>query len=134
MGMRAASALPFAYPAMAVRNVDMTATGDNALVWQMPVPSRYIVRRCIARRVSGAFGVACLGGLYTAASKGGSAIVAATQTYAALTGAGLVVDTTLAAIALTTVVTANPLYFALTTGNTGALVADIYVWVDVLDA
>lgn len=135
MTFRAAGRLPSVYPAMAVRNVDFTAAStDNALIWQIPVPSRYIVRRMLARRVSGAFGIACLGGLFTATSRGGNAIVAATQTFAGLTGAGLVVDATLAAIAATTVVTASTLYFNLATGNTGALVGDVYIYIDVLDA
>lgn len=121
-------------PMAAVRAVDMTGTGDNALTWLVAgTPAKYIIRRVLVVRLSGAFNTACLGGLYTASSKGGSALVAATQTYANLTGAGKCVDAGIAAVATTDVTTAAILYFALSTGNGAALTADVLVYGDILD-
>jgi hypothetical protein len=135
VAFRSASRLPAQIPALVVRNVDMAVADiDNALVWQVPVPSRYVVRRMIARRVSGAFGVGCTGGLFTATARGGTALVASSQSYAGLTGAGKIQDTTIAAAATTDVTTAATLYVNFLLANTGALVGDFYVWIDVLDA
>lgn len=115
-----------------VSNVDMTAAAaDSAFVFNL-IPNKYIIRRIVAERISGAFGVACAGGIYTATAKGGTAIVAAAQSYAALTGANKFVDCTLAAVAGTDVQTATSLYVNLTTGNTGALVANFYIFGDIL--
>lgn len=63
------------------------------------------------------------GGIYTAASKGGTAIVAAAQTYTALTTAAAVQALT---INSTAAQTATQLYFSLTTGTTGGP-CDIFV-------
>jgi len=71
------------------------------------------------------------GGIYTAASKGGSAVVAAGQVYSALTGPTLFKDLTLAGTALTTVfdaATQSSLYLSLTTGQGAAATADVYVY------
>jgi hypothetical protein len=103
---------------------DMTATTDQT-TYQVFSGTLYIPKYIDVLRRSGAFGTACAGGIYTAASKGGSAIVAAGQSYAALTGANKTVP---AAIAITdTVFSAIPI-LSLTTGNTGALRADVYIW------
>lgn len=83
-----------------------------------------------ANRVSGAFGTACAGGIYPTAAKAGTALVAAGQSWAALTGANTSVTATLA---VTSVQTTATLFLSLTTGNTGALVADLFVYGIVLD-
>jgi hypothetical protein len=121
------------YPIALIRAADFTLTTDQPLTWLLPAaPANYIVRRVVAVRKSGAFGAACLGGLYTAASKGGNALVAATQTWAGLTIAGTCVDAGLAAIATSSVTTAATLYLSLTTGNTGALTGDVLVYGDIV--
>jgi hypothetical protein len=66
------------------------------------------------------------GGVYTAASKGGTAIVAAVQTYTALTAATIILPLTIAT-GTTTRFTASPIYFSLTTGNGSAATCDVYV-------
>lgn len=68
------------------------------------------------------------GGVYTAASKGGSAIVAAGQVYTALTTSVKWVALTKASISLTDVLNQANLYFSLTTGQGAAATADIYVF------
>lgn len=92
----------------------------------------YVISEVVVQRVSGALGVACLGGIYTAASKGGVALIAAAQSYAALTGANTIVKDTLAAVLATGSYTATPI-LSLSTANTGALVADHQVFGYVLD-
>lgn len=109
-----------------LRNADMTLTTDQTFTKQFG-GSNYIVTGIYGKRISGAFGTACLGGIYDTAAKGGNALVAATQTWATLTGAGTAQTGTLAAIALTVISTATPI-LSLTTGNTGALVADIFIF------
>lgn len=72
-----------------------------------------------------------VGGIYTAASKGGTALVANSQVYSALTAAGKFKDLTLANSALTDLVasaTQTDLYFSLTTAQGAAATADIYVY------
>lgn len=63
------------------------------------------------------------GGFYSAASKGGSVVVAAGQVYTAAT-AIVTLDVTLAS----TYFVGSTLYFALTTANGTACTADIYVY------
>lgn len=74
---------------------------------------------------SGAFNTACLGGIFNQPSKGGSAIVAVGQSYAGLTGATTHVNATIQAS--TTTFTQTP-YFSLSTANSAALTADLYIY------
>jgi len=73
------------------------------------------------------------GGFYSAAAKGGTALVAASQVYSALTSnsantAGNMVIPTLAAnVATTTLWTLSTMYFSLSTPQGSAATADIYV-------
>jgi hypothetical protein len=71
-----------------------------------------------------------VGGFYSAASKGGDAIVAATQVYTTLTVGAKTLDVTLAAIGLSDVRTEATLYLSLTTGQGGAATADVYIFGD----
>lgn len=70
------------------------------------------------------------GGLYPAASKGGTAVVAAGQAYAALTAANLALDLTLND-ASKVLVSGTPLILSLTTGQGVAATADLNVYGDV---
>lgn len=115
-----------------ITGANMTLTTDQLFTWLIPTPSLYIPRRILATRASGAFGVACAGGLYTGAGKTGVNVVLAVQSWAALTGANTYVDASIIALATTNILISPTLYLALTTGNTGALTADIYLWGDVL--
>ena len=71
-----------------------------------------------------------VGGIYPAAAKGGTAAVANSQVYSALTAAAIALDLTLAA---GTVVYAKggQLYLSLTSPQGAAATADLYVWGDV---
>ena len=69
------------------------------------------------------------GGIYTGASKSGTAIVASGQAYTGLTNASTALDLTLAAPTLV-LPAGTLLYFSLTTPQGSAATADIYVQAD----
>lgn len=86
----------------------------------------------VAVRKSGAASVACAGGLYDAASKGGNAIVAAAQSWVTL-ASGIIVNATLAALTGTALLTSAAAYLSLTTGSTAAVTADVFIFGVCLD-
>jgi hypothetical protein len=73
------------------------------------------------------------GGFYSAASKGGVAIVANSQAYSSLTNStanttGNAIAATIATAGLTTMFTTHTLYFSLTTAQGAAATADIRIY------
>ena len=108
-----------------LRGANMAITTDQVMT-KLFQGSAYVVTNIIAVWKSGAFNTACIGGCYSASAKGGDAILAATQTYNNLTGAGTVQTATLANLLQTKSETATPT-FALTTANGAALTADILI-------
>jgi len=78
-----------------------------------------------ANQVSGAYSTACLGGIFTAPSKGGTAIVSVGQSYSAMTGSNTHQQLTVQATTVT--FTTDP-YFSLSTANSAALFGDIFIW------
>ncbi len=107
---------------------NMTLTTDQQFT-KLFTGTLWIPTQIVAVRATGAFGSACAGGIYPAASKAGTALVAAGQSWAALTGANTSV---LATLATQAVQTAAP-YLSLTTGNTGALTANLYIYGIIVD-
>jgi hypothetical protein len=105
--------------------VDFNSTSDQALVIPQYI-TKYRITRIFVTNASTSLTTAA-GGIYTAASKGGTAIVAAGQVYSSLTTSTIILDLTLAGAAATTLQTAAPLYFSLTTGQGSAATADVYV-------
>lgn|GEM_PF-2310304 len=91
----------------------------------------YDLVRIVATNVVGT-PVAAQGGIYTAASKGGTAIVAATQLFTGLTSGTVILDLTLAVT--NQIRSEDNLYLSLTTPNGTACTADFYVYADVLEA
>lgn len=79
----------------------------------------------IANQVSGASGGSPAGGIFSAPSKGGSAIVATGQSWTGLTGAATHVNATVQATGVT--FTSVP-YFSLTTASTAVLNADLFIY------
>ena len=112
-----------------LRSANMAVTTDQTFT-KVGSFTNYMPSGIVVVWKSGAFGTACAGGIYTAATKGGTAIVAAAQSYAALTAAGTAVTATIAATSA--YFTATPI-LSLTTGNTGSLMADIFVFGYVVD-
>jgi len=96
---------------------DVVATGEGD----------FVLERIVVRNPSVSLTTAA-GGVYTAAAKGGSAVVAAGQVYTALTAATKYVALTLASVALTDVLNTSALFFSLTTAQGAAATADIYVY------
>lgn len=109
---------------------DMATTGDKAFTFLI-TPTLWVPRRIISRRASGAYGVACLGGIWTGASATGSNVVLATQSFLGLAGANDAIDLAMIALATVKPLTAASLYLNVATANTGALTADFYVYGDV---
>lgn len=111
---------------------NMQLTTDQAFT-KLFAGTNFQITGIVTVRATGAFSVACAGGIYTATSKGGSALVAAAQSWGALTGANKIVTPTLAAIVGTDVQSAAIIYLSLTTGNSAALTANLYAYGYVLD-
>lgn len=88
--------------------------------------TNYRITEVFAERRSGGATVACDGGIYTAANKTGSALVAATQSWLGLSGAAKRQAATLAAVNATDVASATPI-LSLTTGSTAAVTADVFI-------
>lgn len=93
--------------------------------------SKFIIRRIVVTNASANLTTAA-GGVYPTTAKGGTAIVASTQVYTALTAATKYVDLTLAAVNTTDTYTVGTIYLALTTGQGSACTADVYIYGDVL--
>lgn len=108
----------------------MQSTSDQTLTKAFS-GTNYIPTKIYAVRKTGGVTVACAGGVYTATSKGGTAIVASNQSYTAVTGTLGHIAATIAA--LTVGFSATPLYLSLTTGSTGACTADVFVFGIVID-
>lgn len=116
------------------RAADLQSTSDQAFAqWESEQITRYMVTRITAICKTGGATVACAGGVYTAASKGGTALVAAGQSWLNLSAANKIVQATLEAVNTTDSQSATPLYFSLTTGSTAAATADIFVYGTILD-
>ena len=111
------------------RNLDFQSTADQTLAKQFN-GTQYVITSILATRKSGAASVACAGGVYTASAKGGSAIVAAVQSWVTL-ATGVLVPATIAIT--TSALTATPLFLSLTTGSTTAVTGDVFVFGNILD-
>ena len=108
-----------------LRNADMTITTDQVFT-KLFQGTNYVITNAIAVWKSGAFAVACLGGCYTGAGKTGDIILAAAQSWAPLTGTNTAAVATIANLLQTKIESATP-FLSLTTGNTGALTADLFI-------
>lgn len=111
-----------------LRGANLNVTTDQAFTKNF-YGTLWVPTLIIANRISGAVSLAA-GGLYTSASKGGNAIVAAGQAYANLSGA---LTSQLLTMALTGVQNSNNLFLSLTTANGAALVSDLFVYGLVID-
>lgn len=102
---------------------NMNSTADQAFTKAFSF-TNYIIDRIIATNASTSPTLAA-GGIYTAASKGGTAVVAAAQVFSGLTASGLVLPLT---IANTDLRTGANLFLALTTGQGGAATLDLRIF------
>lgn len=107
---------------------NFNSTADQAITG---LPAKYVMRRIVVTNASVSLTTAA-GGIYTAASKGGTVVVAAAQAYSALTAAGKFKDLTLEAVVGTDVLTATTLYLSLTTAQGAPATGDVYIFGDPL--
>lgn len=113
-----------------LRDADLQSTSDQAML-RLGFFTKYMLTHGIAVRKTGAASVACLGGIYDAAAKGGNALVAAAQSWVTL-ASGVNVPLTFAIAGLTTQ-PGRDLFLALSTGSTAACTGDVFLFGNVLD-
>lgn len=108
-------------------SANMNSTADQVMVpvGGIVIPNQFVLTRILIVNASISLDTAA-GGVYNVASKGGTALVANTQVYSALTAATLGLDLTLTATGKG-LQTAAPI-FALTTAQGAAATADIYAF------
>lgn len=102
-------------------SANFNTTADQAISISA---TAYQISSIAVTNCSGTFTLA-VGGFYNAASKGGTAMVAAAQAYSGISSGTLVFNPTLAVI---TRQTAATLYLSLTTAAGSAATCDIYVY------
>lgn len=103
---------------------NMNVTTDQPFVFPFAAGRKFSIDAIVASNPSVSLTTA-VGGIYSAASKGGTAVVAAAQAYSALTAVGTKLNLTIAA-AGAALVCNSPLYLSLTTPQGAAATADFY--------
>lgn len=114
-------------------SANMNVTTDQAITLDVPIGVNFRITKITAINASTSLTTAA-GGVYSAVSKGGDAIVANTQAYSGLTGNTLALDLTIATTPGKTVynqATVPAAVFSLTTAQGAAATADIYAYGDV---
>jgi hypothetical protein len=107
---------------------NMNSTADQAVPLFVAGNQNFQVTAIVVRNPSTSLTTA-VGGFYSAASKGGTAIVANSQVYSAATGATTVENTTIAAAGLAaSFASGTPVYLSLTTAQGAAATGDVYVY------
>jgi hypothetical protein len=114
------------------RSMDLQSTADQVMSKQFS-GTLYRITDIVAVGKTGGASVACLGGIYTATSKGGSVLVSAAQSWLGVSAADKMAQATLAGLLSTDAQTVATLYFSLTTGSTAACTADVFVYGQILD-
>lgn len=109
---------------------NMNVTTDQLIPITRIGTQKYLITKIVVTNASVSLTTA-VGGIYQAASKAGTAIVANSQAYSALTAATTALNLTLA---INRTYTLDNLYFALTTAQGAAATADIYVFGEILPA
>ncbi len=107
-----------------LRNANMQSTSDQAFT-KVFTGTNWAAASIQSKLVSGTVTVLTAGGIYTAASKAGNALVSAAQLWTTIP--------LLATLALPTQQTSGQLYLSLTVGSLSASVADLFVFGYVLD-
>lgn len=113
-------------------SANMNSTADQQIVI-FSAPAKYIIRRIVATNASISLSAAA-GGIYPQVSKGGTAIVAAGQTYSSLNATTKFIDLTIASGYTSggSILTAKSIYLSLTTPQSAAATADVYVFGDIV--
>lgn len=103
---------------------NMNSTADQAISLTRIGSKNFRITRIYVTGASTSLTTAA-GGVYTATSKGGTALVAAGQAYSALTGSTIGLDLTIAAVRT---LAQSTIYLSLTTAQGSAATANIYVF------
>lgn len=103
---------------------NMNSTADQAITMSS---TSYVIEEILVTNASISLTTAA-GGVYTATSKGGSALVAAAQVYSALTASTKYLRLTLGGTATTDRLTGATIYLSLTTAQGAAATANVYVF------
>jgi hypothetical protein len=109
---------------------NFNVTTDQAIPLFIPSLARFRVTKITAENTSVNGMSTAAGGIYPAASKGGTALVASSQAYTGLTNANTALDLTLATVSAIQPA-GTSLYLSLTTAQGAAATADLYVFGDV---
>jgi hypothetical protein len=110
-----------------LKSANMNSTADQILI--PTFQGKFRIKRIVITNASISLDTAA-GGFYPAASKGGTAVVAAGQVYSALTAATKALEATLNN-ASAVLAAGTSIYLSLTTGQGAAAIADVYVYGDV---
>lgn len=135
-GNRVANELPTRFGGILLGQLigaNFNVTTDQQIT-MFDAPAKFILRRIVVTNASTSLSTAA-GGVYTAVSKGGTAVVAAGQAYSTLTSSGLFLDLTLNTSGNANITVKSNiynLYLSLTTAQGGAATADVYVFGDIL--
>lgn len=116
------------YDLLGTTVANANTTGDSPITINY---NKYVVRRIVAYDATISL-TTVKGGIYTAASKGGSALVASTQSYSSLTSSTNFVDLTLQSPATTNYQTSTTLYFSPTTAQGADSSVTIAVYGEIL--
>lgn len=103
---------------------NFNVTTDQGVALLRIGTKKYMITRILVTNASISLTTAA-GGFYTDVTKGGVAVVAASQAYSALTTATTVLSTTLT---VSRTHTTTPLYLSLTTAQGAAATADVYIF------
>ncbi len=109
-----------------LKGANFNTTADQAIALLFP-GNKYEVTGMTVTNASTSLTNAA-GGLYSAAAKGGTAIVAAAQTYANCTAATKLQKATISAAGQADTFNAATLYLSLTTAQGAAATADVYIY------
>jgi len=108
-----------------IKGADFNSTADQAINIGK-FGSKFLVTGFIVTNASASLTLAA-GGLYSAASKGGTAVVLAAQVYSALTGSAVVLQAPISTAGASVALTVSQLFLSLTTAQGSAATADVYV-------
>ena len=119
-------------PAGFLASANFNSTSDQAITINFPSGfTHFVIRRIIISNASISMTTA-VGGFYTAASKGGFALVASTQVYSFLTAPSTFLAATLASVTTSNQLNAaeSPIYLSLSTPQGVTATADITIVAD----
>lgn len=108
-----------------LRGANFNSVADQAITIASGITA-FQVTSIVATNCSTSLTTA-VGGFYPTTAKGGTPIVAAIQAYSALTGAAVLLPTTVAATPLVTRYAISTVYLSLTIAQGGAATCDVYV-------